>query len=114
MSHDTLIAKLNNGPVDFAEVIGHIDQYYDFSPTRFRNGELVNEAGSNNGSCKIFAFAQLHQLSPQATLNAFGDFYTVEVLQQPEADNHGNIRNFIRSGWAGVHFDGEALTPKTS
>lgn len=112
MSHNTLIQQLNIGPVAFPEVIAHIDQHYDFHPTRFRNGEQINEAGSNNGSCKIFAFAHLNGLSQQATLNAFGDFYTVDVLQHPDADNHANIRNFMRSGWAGVQFDGEALTAK--
>jgi hypothetical protein len=40
--------------ITFSEVIAYIDTHYDFTPTRFVNGETVNEAGQNNGSCKIF------------------------------------------------------------
>jgi len=66
----------------------------------------------SNGSCKIFSYAKLHQLSQQATLNAFGDFYTVDVLENPDSDEHANIRNFIKTGWEGIQFEGTALQPK--
>lgn len=112
LTTDALIKALNQGVVDFKLVMQVIDKEYDFRPTRFVNGETVNEAGSNNGSCKIFAFAKMCGLSEQATLNAFGDFYTKDVLQHPEAEDHQNIRNFIKTGWAGVQFDGEALLKK--
>ncbi|MDG6778023.1 HopJ type III effector protein [Thiomicrorhabdus sp. zzn3] len=113
MSVSELITALNQGAVDFDQVMQVIDQYYEFSPARFVNGDTVNEAGSNNGSCKIFAFAKLNQLSEQATLNAFGDFYTVDVLQHPEAEDHQNIRNFMQYGWQGIQFDRDALAAKS-
>lgn len=112
LSTQALIAALNAGSVEFSQTIATIDNEYDFTPTRFMNGETVNDAGNNNGSCKIFAFAKLHGLSEQATLNAFGDYYRVDVLQHPAKDDHQNIRNFMRFGWAGVRFEGEALQPK--
>lgn len=113
MSVSELITALNKGAVDFNQVMQVIDQNYEFTPARFVNGDTVNEAGSNNGSCKIFAFAKLNQLSEQATLNAFGDFYTVDVLQHPEAQDHQNIRNFMQHGWQGIKFDSDALTAKS-
>ncbi|SFC50837.1 HopJ type III effector protein [Marinospirillum celere] len=112
MNTQQLILALNEGPVEFQQVMAVIDQDYDFTPTRFTNGSQVNEANTNNGSCKIFAFGLHNQLSEQATLNAFGDFYTQDVLQNPEGTDHQNIRNFIKTGWASVQFDGQALAAK--
>lgn len=109
MPHQQLVSRLQRGPVPFAEVIQHIDQHFHFTPTAFRNGEQFNEAGSNSGSCKIFAFAQQVGLSEAATLNAFGDFYVEDVLGNPAGSDHGNIRNFMRFGWAGMVFEGQAL-----
>ena len=60
-----LIEKLTLQPeqVEFQEVIATIDENFDFTPTAFVNGETVNAENQNNGSCKIFAFAQLQELS---------------------------------------------------
>ena len=112
MTLNELLEELNRQPVDFKKVIEVIETEYSFTPTRFINGSQINEANTNNGSCKIFAFGQLHGLSEQATLNAFGDFYTQDVLQNPNGNDHQNIRNFMQSGWKGVTFDGQALTAK--
>jgi hypothetical protein len=65
----------------------------------------------NEGSCKIFAFALIHQLSEAQTLTLFGDYYH-DVLNNPEGSGHQNIRNFIRDGWRGICFNGVALTVK--
>ena len=111
MTPEQLLDALRAGPVAFNDVMAVIDGHYTFTPTAFRNGDADNDAGSNNGSCKIFAFAQLHGLDETATLNAFGDFYTQDVLQNPEGNDHANIRNFIRSGWQGIVFNGQALKP---
>lgn len=110
MTVNELIAQLKTGPVEFQQVMAVIDAHYDFTPTEFQNGAQHNAAGSNNGSCKLLAFAQLHQLDQQATLNAFGAYYTEDVLQHPQGDDHQNIRNFMQQGWAGVRFAGQPLT----
>ncbi len=111
-----LLDTLKNTPeaIAFADVIAHIDNHYDYSPTRFTNGDAVNEAGTNEGSCKIFAFAQLQSLSVDATLALFGHYYHEDVLMHPDADDHANIRNFMKRGWQGVQFDGQALTARAS
>lgn len=103
-------------PISFAETMAIIESYYDYQPTEFSNGlgedKLINPAGVNQGSCKIFSFAQLQQLSPQQTLNLFGDYYHVEVLKNPSGTAHQNIRNFIKYGWEGICFQNLALTGK--
>ena len=108
----TLIKALNNQPVEFNNVMQLIDFEYEFIPTAFLNGSLLNEADTNNGSCKIFSFAKMHDLSEQATLNAFGDYYTVDVLKHPDKEDHQNIRQFMKNGWLGIEFKGQALNKK--
>lgn len=111
MPLNEFLNKLSNTPeqIQFKETIAVIDNLYHFTPTAFRNGEFHNEAGQNSGSCKVFSFAKLHQLTQQQTLNCFGDYYRVDVLQHPEAQDHQNIRNFIRFGWQGIEFSAVAL-----
>ncbi|HEY8036884.1 MAG TPA: HopJ type III effector protein [Methylobacter sp.] len=115
MSLASFIEKvINNEAIGFNETIAVITENYDYQPTEFSNGLneqiLVNPAGTNEGSCKIFAFAQLHQLDQQQTLNLFGDYYRLDVLNDPNGTGHQNIRNFMQYGWDGVSFKGVALT----
>ncbi|WP_019556236.1 HopJ type III effector protein [Thiomicrorhabdus arctica] len=107
-----LIEQLNRGPVDFNTTMQTIENEYIFHPCEFKNGQIINTENTNNGSCKIFAFGQLNGLSPQATLNAFGRFYTEDVLKHPDHKDHLNIRNFMEFGWEGIHFENTALTLK--
>lgn len=102
----------NNEEVEFDEVIIFIMDHYDFTPTAFKNGDLENNANQNNGSCKVFAFSKLNGFTKEQTLQCFGDYYRKDVLQNPDGTNHGNIRNFISTGWDGISFAEEALTKK--
>ena len=117
MTINELIEKINTRPerIDFAEVIDTIDAGYHYTPTRFRNGTgnnaVINEAGSNEGSCKIFAFAKLNKLDEKQTLACFGKYYREDVLGHPDNDDHANIRNFMLYGWQGIEFEGAALQP---
>jgi hypothetical protein len=95
--------------IEFAETLEAIESHYVYTPTAFRNGAVENAAGQNGGSCKIFAFAKLQGLTEPETLVCFGRYYREDVLQHPDANDHQNIRNFMRSGWGGVVFAGEAL-----
>lgn len=106
-----LIDKITASPetITFNEVIEYIDSNFTYTPTAFSNGGLLNEAGQNVGSCKIFAFAQLNNLTEQQTLHCFGHFYRDDVLAHPQGDDHQNIRRFMASGWKGVQFQGAAL-----
>ena len=110
----TLIEKLKTTPeqVQFNEVISIIDQEFDFTPTAFTNGDQNNAENENNGSCKILSFAQLNQLNESETLHLFGDFYRVDVLANPNGEDHQNIRQFIKHGWSGVSFSVIPLTSK--
>ena len=99
--------------VEFEDVIDVIDEYFDYTPTHFTNGHghdtVNNQAGSNEGSCKIFAFATMQGLTEAETLACFGKYYRQDVLQHPEADDHANIRTFMRHGWKGIRFEQSAL-----
>lgn len=110
-----ILKQLKDSPenIDFKEVIDFIDEKHDFSPTSFRNGKIINEANENNGSCKIFSFAKLNDLSKEETLTLFGDFYRNDVLKNPDGTDHQNIRNFMEFGWAGISFEGEALRTRS-
>lgn len=107
-----LITEAKNQAIAFTTTMQVIDENYDFAPTAFKNGDTFNEANTNNGSCKLFSFAQINDLDVQTTLNLFGDFYTKDVLENPEGDDHQNIRNFMQFGWDGIEFSGTALTAK--
>lgn len=120
MTLENLMTLLQTNPVsiEFQDVMATIADRYTYIPTRFTNGldeDLVeNEAGDNEGSCKIFALGQLLGLSELQTLACFGKYYREDVLQHPVGTDHSNIRTFMRHGWSGIHFDSQALIPKTT
>lgn len=116
MSIEELIELIKTQPdnVDFDQVIDCIDQNYEYTPTYFTNGhghDLVNnQPGSNEGSCKVFAFATLHGLDEKETLACFGKYYREDVLNNPQGNDHANIRTFMRHGWSGIQFEGTVLS----
>ena len=116
MMLNDFIARVKSGQaIAFQDTMAVVAEHYDYKPAEFSNGienPLVNEAGRNEGSCKIFAFAKLHQLNVAQTLSLFGDYYRIDVLKNPEGTDHQNIRHFMRDGWDGISFKSEALTPK--
>ncbi len=102
--------------IEFDDVISVIDEYYYYTPSRFVNGadgeSIINAAGENEGSCKIFSFAQLHGLDKEQTLNCFGKYYREDVLKNEDGSDHANIRTFIKYGWPEIKFDETALKRK--
>lgn len=114
MSITAFLEQLKQSPdtITFPETIAVIDENYNFTPTAFQNGNTYNEAGTNSGSCKLFSFAQLQNLSQEETLACFGAYYYEEVLGDPDGNNHQNIRNFMKTGWDGIKFEGQALELK--
>lgn len=115
MDLNIFLTKLKTTPllVEFHDTMDVITYNYEFEPTAFQNGQLKNNSGQNNGSCKLFSFARQHQLTVQETLDCFGTYYRNDVLQHPDADDHQNIRNFIKHGWEGISFDHEPLKKKS-
>ncbi|NBL63897.1 type III effector [Flavobacterium sp. NST-5] len=114
MSIVSFLEKLQENPksIAFQDTIQVIEENYDFTATAFKNGNQNNNAGENNGSCKIFSFAKLQNLSKQATLACFGSYYFDDVLKNPNGNDHQNIRNFMEFGWDEIQFESEALALK--
>ncbi|MDB5151061.1 MAG: HopJ type effector protein [Mucilaginibacter sp.] len=107
---DLLIA-LKEGTATFNEVIVFIETYYVHQPTAFKNGEVYNEATQNQGSAKVFTFAQINHLNIADTLYLFAEHYRA-VLASPNGTDHQNIRQFMAHGWPGIVFEGDALVLK--
>jgi len=111
MELELFLNRLQTQPetIEFPDVIALVNELYTFIPTGFRNHELINEAGQNTGSCKVFSFARLHELSKEDTLALFGAYYRADVLRTPDGTSHPNIRQFMETGWEGIEFDGVPL-----
>jgi len=101
----------NNSSINVETVIELIDSLYDYHPVDFTNGDVINKAGTNDITCKLFAFAKLNAFTQEQTLACFGHYYQ-DVLDTPDATDHQNIRNFMQHSWDGVSFSGTALTEK--
>lgn len=106
-----LLAQLQSGEAQFSDVIAHIDAHFNHTPTAFKNGLQTNAANENQGSAKVFSFAQIKSLNPADTLALFAEHYA-SVLNTPEGSDHQNIRQFMLNGWNGIQFDDNALSAK--
>ncbi len=115
MTLDEFLEKLAAEPeqIEFSETISIIDNNFSYTPTAFANGNQQNAAGENEGSCKILAFGKYQGLSPQQTLHCFGNYYRDDVLNNPSADNHQNIRQFMQHGFEGLKFEIMPLSGKS-
>ncbi len=106
-----MLKKLKDDSLLFKDVIEFIETYYHHQPTAFKNGDLRNEANQNQGSAKIFTFAQLNKLDKADTLTLFAEHYR-SVMENPGGADHQNIRQFMIHGWPGITFEGQALLAK--
>ena len=96
----------------FEEVMEVIDNHYESGLIEFKNGDIVNKPGENEGSAKLLSYAALSGFDKDTTLKLWGQYYR-EVVADPDGDSHQNIRNFMKTGWDGVPFEnGIALTKK--
>jgi len=105
---DALRASLKSGEHVFADTLAFIANGYDYQPRAFKNGDVENAAGQNEGSCKTLGLALLEGLSDEEALLAFGEHYR-SVLATPEGKDHGNIRALMSHGLAGVTFEAPPL-----
>jgi len=91
-----------------------IDTNYESGLIEFKNGDIVNQQGENEGSAKVLSYAALSEFDKETTLKLWGQYYR-DVLATPDGTDHANIRNFMKTGWEGVPFEnGIALTRKAS
>lgn len=106
---NNLRASLRSGQHAFADTLAFIAEGYDYQPQAFRNGEVENAAGQNEGSCKTLGLALLEGFSQDEALRAFGEHYR-SVLTTPDGSDHGNIRALISHGLGGVSFERAPLS----
>lgn len=106
--------KLTNNPkeLDFSDTIATIEANYNFTASAFKNGDLKNSNTQNLGSCKVFSFAIKQNFTKEETLACFAQYYFIDVLENPNATDHQNIRNFMNTGFEGLVFENKTLTAK--
>jgi hypothetical protein len=106
--------EMSGDEIMFEEVIELIDELYEYGLIEFKNGDVVNMQGENEGTAKVLSYAALSNLDKETTLKLWGQYYR-DVLKNPDGTDHANIRNFMKTGWEGVSFDyGIALTRKNT
>lgn len=98
------LASIHAGHAKFEDTLTLINESFEYQPASFRNGPLVNAEGENEGSCRVFSLAQYCNLSETETLTLFAEHYQ-QVLNDPAGESHGNIRQFMTTGWSGIRFD---------
>jgi HopJ type III effector protein len=104
--------EMDADSLTFEEVIELIDKHYESQLLEFKNGDIVNKQGENEGSAKLLSYAALSNMDKDTTLKLWGQYYR-EVLNDADGTSHANIRNFMKYGWDGVPFEnGIALTRK--
>lgn len=106
--------EMNSGDLMFEDVIEMIDSHYESQLLEFKNGDMLNKQGQNEGSAKVLSYAALSEMDKDTTLKLWGQYYR-EVLADKDGDSHQNIRNFMKYGWEGVPFEnGISLTRKNT
>lgn len=104
-------AAIQTDTHQFAATLAFINQWYDFTPSAFRNGKVGNSAEQNQGSCRVLAMALLQGLTTEQALRCFGEHYR-DVLATPGADNHHNLRRLQAEGLVDISFDQQPLRRK--
>jgi hypothetical protein len=105
------LQQLGQDNFQFEATLAFIEQQYHFTPSAFNNGEVSNTIEQNQGSCKVFALAQLLELTQQQALSCFGQHYR-DVLATPTVDNHHNLRRVLKDGLGDIQFDRFPLEQK--
>jgi hypothetical protein len=95
--------EMDADELKFEDVMDIIDKHYEIGLIEFKNGDIVNKQGENEGSAKLLSYAALSELDKDTTLKLWGQYYR-EVLADPKGDSHQNIRNFMKYGWDGTFF----------
>jgi len=104
--------EMSGDSLTFEEFTELVDENYETQLLEFKNGDIVNMQGENQGSANVLSYAALANFDKDTTLKLWGQYYR-EVLADPEGDSHSNIRNFMKTGWEGVPFEnGISLTKK--
>lgn len=108
---DSFTQRIQDQNYQFEETLAFIEQHYHFTPSAFMNGHVENSAEQNQGSCKVFALAELLTLSKEQALLCFGQHYR-DVLATPNVDNHHNLRRVLKEGLTHITFASFPLAEK--
>ena len=60
--------EMNADDLKFEEVIELIDTHYEYGLVEFKNGDIVNKQGENEGSAKLLSYAALAGMDKETTL----------------------------------------------
>jgi hypothetical protein len=99
-----ILAQIKKGEANFKDALAFIEEHYFHKPIAFKNGSQYNAATENQGSARVFAFGKQQGLSKEDTLQLFAEHYKA-VLENPEGNDHQNIRQFMIHGWEGIVFE---------
>merc|ERR1712127_841363 len=106
--------EMSSDDIMFEEVMDMINEDYETGLIEFKNGDLLNAFGENEGSANVLSYGALSDFDKETTLKLWGQYYR-DVLATPDGTDHQNIRNFMKTGWEGVPFEnGIALTKKNT
>lgn len=87
----------------FQANIFHTCNEFSITAVPFKNGKIKNKKSENQGSAILFSFGLVKELSEKATLELFGEHHD-SVLENPDGKDHQNIRQFMKTGFAGLKF----------
>ncbi len=97
------LQQITQADFQFETTLAFIEQHFNFTPSAFNNGGVANSSEQNQGSCKVFALAELIKLNQEQALCCFGQHYR-DVLATPEVDNHHNLRRVLKEGLVNITF----------
>jgi len=92
----------------FSDTQDLINKDYNYEANGFTIGDIYNDKNSNQWSGRILSYAIINKLNTIETLKLFGEYYQ-EVLDNPNADSHKNIRALMKYGIESAKFDNNKL-----
>lgn len=107
------LAQLVDDNFQFETTLAFIEKHYNFTPSAFNNGDVINTVDQNQGSCKIFSLVQLIDLNKEQALACFGQHYR-DVIATPDTNNHHNLRRVLKEGIENITFTRFPLEQKES
>ena len=99
--------EMNADDLKFEEVIELIDTHYEYGLVEFKNGDIVNKQGENEGSAKLLSYAALAGMDKETTLKV--------SHHRPESKGHVAGYNFSNTCWYFTVIScGDNITVKSS
>ena len=80
--------EMDAADLKFEEVMEVIDEHYESGLIEFKNGDLVNKAGENEGSAKLLSYAALSNMDKETTLKVRFQTDTISRVLQAWKKRH--------------------------